>query len=125
MANEPNSLGLDFDSTQTTMQPEEPVESKAGSEQGDALEPPPESPVEHPKPSKPEPYINPQRVNTGGPPRVTYFLFPLFTCSLLLYQVKLSEQELEERMALRRKENEKRKERDLVCYEPPHYIIPD
>jgi hypothetical protein len=121
MANEPNSLGLDFDSTQTTtMQPDKVGTSKSGAPSGpdqadDASAPPTEPSVESPKPLKPEPYINPERVNTGGPPRVTSSLFIYSPAAYDLLQVKLSEQELEERMTLRRKENEKRKERDLVC----------
>jgi hypothetical protein len=121
MGNETNSLGLDFDSAHSTvMQPDEPVILTTGPSQGqdlveDATAPSTESSAEHPKPSKLVPYINPQRVNTGGLPRVTSFLYIYLSTAYDLYQVKLSEQELAERMALRRKENEKRKERDLVC----------
>jgi hypothetical protein len=75
MAHETNSLGLDFDSIQTTA--EEQGKSGRPDWGENKFEPPKESLVEPPKPPKPEPYINPQRVNTGGPARVTPCLLVL------------------------------------------------
>ncbi|KAJ7470431.1 hypothetical protein FB451DRAFT_1253706 [Mycena latifolia] len=82
-----NSLGLDFDQLKIQDPPE--AESKT--------EEPPQSPPQDVEPAeKKKPYVNPERVKTGGNQRD-----------------KLSEEALSERMARMREQNEKIKQRRL------------
>ncbi|KAJ6606640.1 hypothetical protein DFH09DRAFT_1017753 [Mycena vulgaris] len=84
----PNSLGLDFD--QLKIQDPSETESK--------VEDTPQSPSQDAEPAeKKKPYVNPERVKTGGNQRD-----------------KLSEEALSERMARMREQNEKIKQRRLV-----------
>jgi hypothetical protein len=80
-----NTLGLDFTSTTqtTTMQTEqEPEQQELHTDSvDDASKPPIEPPAERPKASRPEPYVNPERVNTGGPPRVIPILLVITPAS--------------------------------------------
>ncbi|EKM82885.1 hypothetical protein AGABI1DRAFT_111446 [Agaricus bisporus var. burnettii JB137-S8] len=81
-----NSLGLDFDAPQPAPEPAPEPQP-----------PPPESPAQdQPIREKKKPYVNPDRVKTGGPQRE-----------------KLTDEELTERMARMREQNEKIKQRRL------------
>ncbi|XP_006458330.1 hypothetical protein AGABI2DRAFT_190668 [Agaricus bisporus var. bisporus H97] len=83
-----NSLGLDFDAPQPAPEPAPEPQPPP---------PPPESPAQdQPIREKKKPYVNPDRVKTGGPQRE-----------------KLTDEELTERMARMREQNEKIKQRRL------------
>lgn len=68
--------------------------------------------------SKKTPYVNPERVKTGGLPRVNLVILtsePHVLPFLGVVQDKLTDEELAERMARMREQNEKIKQRRLVC----------
>ncbi|KXN90448.1 hypothetical protein AN958_04120 [Leucoagaricus sp. SymC.cos] len=88
-----NSLGLDFNGQDAAP----PPQTQPPTENIEAAAPQPQSPVtEQPHREKKKPYVNPDRVKTGGPQRE-----------------KLTDEELAERMARIREQNEKIKQRRL------------
>ncbi|KAL4066807.1 hypothetical protein J3A83DRAFT_4259721 [Scleroderma citrinum] len=90
-----NSLGLNFDAL-TVTDPAEPAQSEdqAPSTEEPAQEQP--TPTKEQKLDKKKPYVNPERVRTGGPQRE-----------------KLTDEELAERMQRIKEQNEKIKQRRL------------
>lgn len=141
----PNSLGLDFEQLSLKVTPDQtPATSPAegtteppanpDAESGNAPESEPKSEEEDapaqqqissPETAKAEvkekkkPYVNPERVKTGGTQRVCFWnpqiLVNVVAHSHMGKQDKLSEEELAERMARIREQNEKIKQRRVVC----------
>jgi len=132
----PNSLGLDL----AHPEPEPPVDSQptvasppspppepttqsstdsAGLATADADEAPSTTKVDDAtksNASKKTPYVNPERVLTGGLPRVNLLALtsPPYILPFLRVQDKLTDEELAERIARIREQNEKIKQRRLV-----------
>lgn len=101
-----NSLGLDFEKETAT---EETTTDQA-----------PNTPEHEAKPEKKKPYVNPERVKTGGPQRVGAVLAVVDVHSTDdCTQEKPSEEELAERMQRIKEQNEKIKQRRLVSTRPP------
>ena len=76
--------------------------------------------------SKKSPYVNPERVKTGGLPKVGNFslVLCLRILSFFEFQDKLTDEELAERMTRMREQNEKIKQRRLVrCHTSILYIL--
>jgi hypothetical protein len=75
---------------------------------------------------KKSPYVNPERVNTGGLPRVDYIFSRSYiapTLTFFAFQDKLTDEELAERMARMREQNEKIKQRRLVRCHASHSTL--
>ena len=105
-----NSLGLDFDQLKITEQ-----ESNKTSEADAPPQEDQQTPVAEPQTrEKKKPYVNLERVKTGGTQRVPKCRSQ-FICHVLIdSKDKLSEEALTERMARMREQNEKIKQRRLV-----------
>ncbi|KAG8217345.1 hypothetical protein J3R82DRAFT_5440 [Butyriboletus roseoflavus] len=94
-----NSLGLDFEKETAT---EETTTDQA-----------PDTPEQETKPEKKKPYVNPERVKTGGPQRVGAVVVVHARSTDGGIQEKPSEEELAERMQRMKEQNEKIKQRRL------------
>jgi hypothetical protein len=118
-ASSPNSLGLDFhqlhiqEQSSTTIQQEESTEVPNVPSRGESPRTFPELKGE--VKDKKKAYVNPERVKTGGNQRVCW-KSNLFHIDILLtaFKDKLSDEELVERMARMREQNEKIKQRRMV-----------
>jgi hypothetical protein len=106
----PNSLGLNFDQLKI----QDPPDAEPKSEE------PPQSPSQDAaaEGEKKKPYVNPERVKTGGNQRVRCLFCFCARPSNSEPQDKLSEEALSERMARMREQNEKIKQRRLVRLRP-------
>ncbi|KAG6845043.1 hypothetical protein H0H87_001380 [Tephrocybe sp. NHM501043] len=102
----PNSLGLDFD--QLKIQ-DGPVPQPESTPAAAPLNPPPDVEI---KVEKKKPYVNSERVKTGGAQRVGSSRVEYHQSHLS--KDKLSEEALAERMARMKEQNEKIKQRRLV-----------
>ncbi|KAH0830416.1 hypothetical protein J3R83DRAFT_1811 [Lanmaoa asiatica] len=94
-----NSLGLDFEKETAT---EETATDQAAN-----------TPEQETKSEKKKPYVNPERVKTGGPQRVRLVLLVLAHTTDAWTKEKPSEEELAERMQRIKEQNEKIKQRRL------------
>lgn len=99
-----NSLGLDFEKETAT------AETTTDQAQN--------APENETKPEKKKPYVNPERVKTGGPQRVRAVLVVYARSTDDCTQEKPSEEELAERMQRIKEQNEKIKQRRLVSARP-------
>lgn len=101
-----NALGLDF-SQLTVADKQEPVPEPNAVEENDTTTP-------TTKKEKGKPYVNPERVKTGGAQRVGHFLYSYQILFDTPQQDKLSDEALQERMARIKEQNERIKQRRLV-----------
>lgn len=96
-----NTLGLDFEQLKIQDTPEDTAADPSGDKN-------------QPKTEKKKPYVNPERVKTGGSERVRLSLWYFSITRLTTRQEKLSDEALTERMARIKEQNEKIKQRRLV-----------
>lgn len=105
-----NSLGLDFEQEETA--PEETTTEQTEQEA--------KTDEQESKPEKKKPYVNLERVKTGGPQRVGSILSRLTRTRLTIGQEKPTDEELAERIQRIREQNEKIKQRRLVSTRLEH-----
>jgi hypothetical protein len=101
-----NALGLEFSQLAVTDK-QEPVSEAPPVEENDTT-------TTIIKKEKEKPYVNPERVKTGGAQRVAYFFCSFKPPSYPPQQDKLTDEALQERIARIREQNEKIKQRRLV-----------